>query len=206
MDIRLLEPIDSERAVALLAQAFYSDPAWIYIVPEADQRHGSLANLFRSLVTAYIRNQQVYGVGEPLQGLAIWSMPNQGRPPLLGFINSASFMVLGTPGLIGIMKRSLKIALVAKAIRKYALHEPHYYLEFLAVAPDAQGQGWASKLLRPLLAQADAQACTVFVDTFKPANVLLYEHFGFVNHKQQTLGALGLQIFLLRRPAFFSAG
>lgn len=99
-----------------------------------------------------------------------------------------------------VSKRSLQIARAAEALKKKHIHEPHYYLESLAVAPGARGQGLASKLVRPFLAQAEAQSFRVYLDTFNEANVRIYEHYGFVCREQRDVPELGLQLWLLQYP------
>ena len=197
---RLLTTADIQRTTEIMAQAFYDDPAWSYVVPQAEQRQASLALLFRRFVALYIRNQQAYGVGDPLQGIAVWSVPNQRSISPLGFLSLDLFKLLLTPGMLAASKRSLQIGRVTETLKKQYVDQPCYYLEGLAVAPEARGQGLASKLVRPFLARADAQALSVYLDTFKEANVPIYEHYGFVCRKQHAVPELGLQIWLLQRP------
>lgn len=198
---RLLTTADIERTTEIMAQAFCDDPAWSYVVPQAGQRQAILARLFRRFAALYIRNQQVYGVGDPLQGIAIWSVPNQRPMSPLGFLSLDLFKLLFTPGLLAVSKRSLQIGRAAEVLKKQYVHPPCYYLEALAVAPEAQGQGLASKLVRPFLAQADAQALSVYLDTFNAANVPIYEHYGFVCREQREVPELGLRLWLFQRPA-----
>lgn len=199
--MRLLTTADIEGTTDIMARAFCSDPAWSYVVPQAGQRQATLTRLFRRFVTLYIRNQQVYGVGDPLQGIAIWSVPNQRQVSPLGLLSFDLFKLLLTPGMWAVSKRSLQIGRATEALRKHHVNQPHYYLEALAVAPGAQGQGLASKLVRPFLARADAQGLSVYLDTFNKANVPIYEHYGFVRREQRDLPDLGLQLWLLQRPA-----
>lgn len=198
---RLLTTADIERATEIMAWAFCDDPAWSYVVPQAGQQQATLALIFRRFVTLYIRNRQAYGVGDPLQGIAIWSLPNQRPISPLAFLSLDLFKLLFTPGMWPVSKRSLQIGRATEVLKKQYVHPPCYYLEALAVAPEAQGQGLASKLVRPFLAQADAQALSVYLDTFNAANVPLYEHYGFVCLERREVPDLGLQIWLLQHPA-----
>jgi GNAT superfamily N-acetyltransferase len=49
----------------------------------------------------------------------------------------------------------------------------------LGVDPDYQGKGYASQLLRPMLARADKEGIPCYLETQLGKNVALYEHFGF---------------------------
>jgi ribosomal protein S18 acetylase RimI-like enzyme len=57
--------------------------------------------------------------------------------------------------------------------------EPHWYLLLLGVAPNHQRQGWAHRLIAPLLAQADASGETVRLETNNEHSLPFYAHEGF---------------------------
>ena len=82
---------------------------------------------------------------------------------------------------------------------KYA-NEPHFYLDNLGVLPSARGKGLSSKLIRPFLEMADSQKVIAYTDTVTPANVLLYQHFGFECVAESHVPSTGITVFALRRP------
>ncbi len=55
----------------------------------------------------------------------------------------------------------------------------HWFLQAIGVDPQLQGRGYASKLLRPMLARIDEEGLPCYLDTLEGQNVRLYEHFGF---------------------------
>lgn len=57
--------------------------------------------------------------------------------------------------------------------------EPHWYLALIGADPAAQGQGHGAALLRSGLAKADAAGLPAYLESSKPSNLPLYEHFGF---------------------------
>ncbi len=59
------------------------------------------------------------------------------------------------------------------------IRRPHYYLELLGVDEKFQGMGFASKLLKPVLAHADLSRRYCYLETQNEKNVVLYKHFGF---------------------------
>jgi GNAT superfamily N-acetyltransferase len=84
--------------------------------------------------------------------------------------------------------------------QQYAL-EPHYYLNTIGVVREAQGKGRASQLIKPVLAEADEQAISVYTETMTPSNVPLYEHYGFVCREEYDVPNTDLKIWALYRPA-----
>ncbi len=57
--------------------------------------------------------------------------------------------------------------------------EKHWFLQLLGVAPEHQGKGHASRLLRPMLERLDEEGLPAYLETTNPVNVPRYEHFGF---------------------------
>ena len=55
----------------------------------------------------------------------------------------------------------------------------HWYLASLVVAPEYQGKGFASKLVKDKLTQIDHEGLACYVETEGEKNVSMYKHFGF---------------------------
>ena len=56
---------------------------------------------------------------------------------------------------------------------------PHWYLEIIGVAPAHQGQGFSSRLLRPVLERIDRERMPCYLETNAEKNVAIYRRFGF---------------------------
>lgn len=74
-----------------------------------------------------------------------------------------------------------EVAIVDKLVRKIEKYTGHvdWYLYNLSIKKSAQGQGIATKLLRPMLEFCDDEKIVTYLETNKESNVSLYEHFGF---------------------------
>ena len=77
--------------------------------------------------------------------------------------------------------------------------EPVWHLSLLGVAPERQGTGVGSALLRAWLADVDAAAQAAWLETAHPRNLPLYRRFGF--EVAGELEALAVPIWLMSRPA-----
>ena len=200
-DCRLLTPADVEPAADIIAQAFVNDPLISFILPVKSARMNTLKTFFRIYGEINILNGRGYGVGEPLQGVAYWQPPGS---------ESLSISIKALAKLLPLVFTAYPFGYIrARAIfrttdslhQKYAA-DPHYYLDNLGVLPSAQGKGWSSKLMRPILEQADAQQVIAYTDTTSPANVGFYAHFGFECVEQAAVPGTGVTVFALRRPLF----
>ena len=79
--------------------------------------------------------------------------------------------------------------------------EPHWYLAFVGVDPAAQRSGVGSRLLSPVLAQADAAGRLCYLETPFPETHQFYRRHGFELGKaaRPFQGAPGLWT-MLRNP------
>ena len=74
---RLLTLFDVEQAARVISQAFVDDPLCAFMLPLRRTRIKTLYKFFRALGEVSIENNRSYGVGDPLQGVAYWKLPNQ---------------------------------------------------------------------------------------------------------------------------------
>jgi GNAT superfamily N-acetyltransferase len=72
------------------------------------------------------------------------------------------------------------------ALSAHPREEPHWYLAFIGVDPARQGCGVGAALLRSRLRRCDQEGRPAYLESSKPENVPLYQHFGF--HVTTTLG------------------
>nr|MDO8133061.1 GNAT family N-acetyltransferase [Candidatus Njordarchaeum guaymaensis] len=56
---------------------------------------------------------------------------------------------------------------------------PHWYLGLIGVDPEFQGRGFASILIKPMLAHIDEEHLPCYLETANEKNVPIYEHYGF---------------------------
>jgi GNAT superfamily N-acetyltransferase len=190
---------DSNTAAEVLARAFVTDPLWRHLFPHVTQRVLLLRQSFRATLPFSTRNEHVYGVGHPLDGVAIWRGPTQRGSADATVLNIHLLTLLCSP-FVRTFRHTIPIfAHVDRMHNQYAA-EPHYYLRLIGIAPPAQGKGRASLLIKPLLAQADAERTSVYTETMVPSNVPMYEHYGFVCREQFPIPGTDLAIWALYRP------
>ena len=78
---------------------------------------------------------------------------------------------------------------------------PHWYLQIIGVDPAYQGQGFSSRLLRPVLERIDRERMPCFLETNTEKNVAIYRRFGFEVVSEDKLPGTEVTSFaMLRRP------
>lgn len=189
---------DIEPAADIIAQAFMNDPLTSFILPVKSTRYYTLKTFFRIYGEINIRNGRGYGAGDPLKGVAYWQPPGQDSLSISIKAASRLLPLIFTSYPFGILRARPILRATERMHRQYAPGD-HYYLDNLGVLPSAQGKGWSSKLIRPILEQADAQKVTAYTDTTSRANVRFYEHFGFECVEESAIPGTGVTVFALRR-------
>lgn len=198
-DYKQLTLSDVEQAAQVIAESFEEDPLVSFMLPFRATRVKTLLKFFRVYGEISIKNQRGYGAGEPLQAVAYWKFPNQ-EDMSISVSSLGKFLpLLFTMYPIGYFRARAALNQLDSLHKKYA-DEPHFYLDNLGVLQSARGKGLSSKLIRPFLEMADAQKVIVYTDTVTPANVPLYEHFGFECVEQSHIPSVGITVFALRRP------
>ncbi len=169
---------DADLIAAMVSKAMADDPldAWFFPFPE--RKEELLRFLFRPLVAYGIRQGNLLATSDRHEGIAYWQTPAdepwRGAAGLLG----GGLRLLGLAGLSAV-RRMYRASLFGYRLRRRLLPGPHWYLGLLAVAPERQGKGHASALLRPVLELARQERLPCYLETNRQANVPIYEHFGF---------------------------
>jgi ribosomal protein S18 acetylase RimI-like enzyme len=196
---RQLTLSDVEQAAQVIAQSFVEDPLVSFILPLRGSRVRTMVKFFRVYGEISIKNNRGFGVGEPLQGVAYWKSPNQ-EDMSVSIKSLGKFLpILFTMYPVGFFRAKPIMNQIDSLHNKYA-NGPHFYLDNLGVLPSARGKGLSSKLIRPFLEMADEQRALTYTDTVTPANVALYEHFGFECVEKSHIPSTGITVFAMRRP------
>ena len=164
---------DQPALIETLAQAFQTDPALSWILPDPAHRARALRGLFRTLVPADMRaGVALRSAGD--EAAALWRAPGQEHGGTLEFLRTVLPLVatFGTN-----LPRGLK---VQGGIDAHRPNGRFWYLHYVGVRTAHQGKGHGGRIIRAQTAVADAAELPCWLETATPANVALYERLGFV--------------------------
>ncbi|GAA5984965.1 hypothetical protein JCM10908_002468 [Rhodotorula pacifica] len=178
----------------------------LLISPVADDEHELLAALTLRAFEPLPIHQRVFGQVDPVehaafiatQALAAAKKPGQenvkvtrgGKPVAFGSYSTTASIATessaadGTPAISDRAEdrfppgTNIELANELFSRSSTKIVEPHFYIRTLAVAPEAQGGGIASALLRHICKQADEQSVAIYL-TATPGGLSLYRRFGF---------------------------
>lgn len=173
-----------------LARAFDDDPMMRWFFPDDATRDAGLGRYFTTLFT---RQYVHHGVCEHTSAAAAYWVPPGAQDKAVPDAETIEELV----AILGDRAPLFQQAVAAAA--EHGPQEPHWYLAVVGADPAAQGQGHGAALLRSGLAKADADGLPTYLESSKPDNLPVYEHFGFSVLGEVQLPGGGPTLWSMRR-------
>ena len=177
MDAYNVQKEDFGKAVDSLARSFMHYPYPGGVIKDDERKQKSLYVMFDLQLWCLCAFSEVVSESPDCKGVAVWcpvSDINKGVD--LGKQASALFSIMKLHELITTLRRCLSIERQRKRLH---LPQDTVCLYALGVAPECQGQGIGSFLIRKKLAETDKEGRIVYLETNSEHNVGYYESFGF---------------------------
>jgi len=155
-----------------LQDAFRDDPVQRWLFPgDAAYEGRGLAN-FELMVRRMLEVGLVHTTAR-LEGAALWLPPGRDLLERPGGTLFSARSILFLRG--GIVRGARFFGVLARNHPRV----PHWYLPVLGTAPEYQGRGVGSALLRALLARSDAEGLPAYLESSKERNLPFYQSHGF---------------------------
>ena len=167
---RKAERSELPAVAAMLARAFYDDPAMTWTVPK-DGRRLAQAERFWAIRLKYLSPQDQVYVTEDLAGAAAWGLPGQWQ---------VSWRETGEMARLVLNRRLPMLFTGLQRLEKAHPDEPDsFYLAALGTDPPRQGEGIGTTLMGPVLEVCDRDALPAYLESSKERNIDFYSRFGF---------------------------
>ncbi len=170
---RIATAADAEKVTEILVLAFNRCPTWGWVFPDPVARARQHRALWGLLVAGALRYPWVWlGAGDVTT--SVWIPPDgtELSDEQLALVEPMFVDMLG-PG----ASRVLSTLDAFDAAHPH--DEPHYYLSLLGTDPAHHGHGYGLGLLEENLRIIDAEGMPAYLESSNPANVPLYERYGF---------------------------
>ena len=167
---------DVAELAPVLARAFQEDPVFAWLFPSTEGRARRMVRFFRHALVyeaLYFNAVEVACMGPRIVGGTAWYPPGHPLPPV-------SRQLLALPGNVMAFGRRLGAAQAyTKACMDVHPRPPHWYLNFVGVEPELQGQGIGATLIGEHLQRCDRHGLPAYLESSTPRNRRLYQHLGF---------------------------
>ena len=172
-----------------LADAFYDDPIWGWLMPEGRTRRARLRRFYEvELRHVALRRGRAWTTDD-LSGAAISTPPGAWRvPPRAMLLQAFCGLSLG------------RAARLLPVVESRHPRLPHYYFPHIGVAPPAQGKGIGNALVRRTLERCDREGRHAYLEASSERSAALYERLGFrIVEELRVAGSPPLRL-MLREP------
>jgi GNAT superfamily N-acetyltransferase len=156
----------------VLARAFVADPMVTWPMVSDDDLAARIRTMFEIVDTPFAGEGWMHAAGDGLGAMSLMPPDTGEREQEIAEAVAPALAAL-TPD--GGVRYERFWAWISSALPP----EPHWLLDQLAVEPAAQGRGIGSAMLRFAIERAERDGLPLFLETGMPANVPLYERFGF---------------------------
>ena len=183
----------------MLSRAFKDDLKDVF--PDPEERRVKTPYVNELYLLYEFSNSKTFITSPKLEGIAVWIHSDKRK--------KRTFWRILTLGAIWpAMKIGIKALRKMRALDKYIERKhkelapfKHWYLAMLAVDPQHQGKGYASKLLNEMLSYIDEEGLRCYLETEGEKNVSMYQHFGFeVVDEFVVPGTKDKLVAMLRKP------
>jgi ribosomal protein S18 acetylase RimI-like enzyme len=187
---------DAPISVDILVDAFYDDPTWSWVFPDPDRRRSQQGLLWRALVDGAMRYESVW-LNDDATATAVWIPPGGTEmTPEREAELMADFAEVLSPDELA------RVPGVMTAFDEaHPHHEPHFTLSLLGTRTTHRGEGRGLRLLKDTLTVVDAAGMPAYLEASNPANIALYQRYGFERFGSFTLPGGATVTTMWRRPS-----
>ncbi len=187
------------QASEVLGRAFYDDPLTQYVIPDDARRARLLPSFFGTAVRYCLRYGEIFTTPD-VQGVACW-LPPENAIPTTARIIGLGLSALPLRLLPWDLGRALLMENYTGAMHRSVAPVRHWYLWVLGVDPPCQRCGVGSQLMQPILARADAEGTSCYLETEKEVNVPFYQRHGFKVMREGKMPRSNVHVWaMLRTP------
>jgi GNAT superfamily N-acetyltransferase len=184
---------DVQRLKGVLADAFFDDPVFGWLMPEDDKRLARLRHYFGLELSRFALPHGHVWTTDDLAGAALNLPPGAWRvPPLTTLLHGRAFGIH--------VPRAARMGATMEWRHARELRGPHYYVRDIGVRPDMQGKGLGSVLMAPTLERYDREGLPGYIEASSERSAALYERLGFQHVKELRVGG-SPPLWLMIRPA-----
>jgi len=163
------------RVVDILADSFFSDPTWSWAFPDPQLRRAQLTRWWDLYLRGARMHEDTVWLSENSESASVWFPPGASEfTPEQEALIEPLFIEL-----VGAKQAERIMALMSGFEEMRPKSEPHYYLSLLGTHADHRGRGIGFSLLADNLGWVDSMNMPAYLEASNPANVALYQRYGF---------------------------
>lgn len=193
-DCYVMQRCDIERFADTLADGFSQYNLFRYVC-NGRYNHSKMSRFWSVSIALYFGNAVCVADSKEANSVLIYLPPGCKEPNSISYL-TAGILKMGLRRLFRMLRSKAEVENVAK---RYKADDDGYLFAF-ATRLDKQGQNYGKQLMTAFLRYLDDRGEGCYLETFKPGNVGLYEHFSFQLKGQVPVKSGNLTLFTMHRP------
>ena len=197
-DCYAMQPDDLQHFAATLADGFKGYSMFEHVCYGTYDH--DLMRLFWEVSLALLPDNAIcIADSKEVNSVLIYIPPRSKEPGLLSSLKAGVVEMAFKAGLRHSIRLSRFDAKAQKVAQRYKAADDGYLFAF-ATRLDKQGQNYGKPLMKALLHYLDATGQGCYLETLKPENVGMYEHFSFRLKEEIVMESGNLKLFAMHRP------
>ena len=192
-DCYVMQRCDIECFADTLADGFCQYKLFRYVC-NGRYNHSKMSRFWAVSIALYFGNAVCIADSKEANSVLIYLPPGCKEPNSISYL-TAGILKMGLRRLFRMLRSKAEVENVAK---RYKADDDGYLFAF-ATRLDKQGQNYGKQLMTAFLRYLDARGEGCYLETFKPENVGLYEHFSFQLKGQEPVKTGNLTLFAMHR-------
>lgn len=192
-DCYVMQRCDIERFADTLADGFSQYKLFRYVC-NGRYNHSKMSRFWAVSIALYFGNAVCIADSKEANSVLIYLPPGCKEPNSISYL-TAGILKMGLRRLFRMLRSKAEVENVAK---RYKADDDGYLFAF-ATRLDKQGQNYGKQLMTAFLRYLDTRGEGCYLETFKPENVGLYEHFSFQLKGQVPVKSGNLTLFAMHR-------
>jgi GNAT superfamily N-acetyltransferase len=176
IDVRPSQKADVQESSRVLARAFYDDPIFMWMLPDATARTKRMPWAFSAITRRHFLRRGAPEVAvrdQVIGGATLWDPPGQWKSTRLE-------QLLLMPGFLWIFRGRVSVMQEVQAtMEKHHPEEPAWYLMVIGSDPSVRGAGFGQALMHSRLDRCDQEHAPAYLEASKAELVPYYTRFGF---------------------------
>ena len=193
-DCYVMQRCDIERFADTLADGFSQYNLFRYVC-NGRYNHSKMSRFWSVSIALYFGNAVCVADSKEANSVLIYLPPGCKEPNSISYL-TAGILKMGLRRLFRMLRSKAEVENVAK---RYKADDDGYLFAF-ATRLDKQGQNYGKPLMKALLHYLDATGQGCYLETLKPENVGMYEHFSFRLQDEIKIKTGNLTLYAMHRP------
>ncbi|HEY5252704.1 MAG TPA: GNAT family N-acetyltransferase [Acidimicrobiales bacterium] len=192
-DVVLATAHDVTALAGSLSDAFFDDPVLSWLLNDEDSRTRRLVGLFSTQLKAHYFPRGTVWTTSDRSAAGLWS------PPGHALMNPLTVLRHAPDLLRALGRNTLRSLRTLNHVERQHPKEPHWYLGVLGTRTSAQGKGFGSAVLGPVLERCDREGLPAYLESSKYSNLAFYRRHGFEVTGEIALPFGGPSVWPMRR-------